>query len=144
VGLVRIQLLNGAEEPGLFHVARIRKDLMARNFFIAQYGFDRHIRRRPLVYYREGYKEQAEMAKSVVRNIRTASMQIYWDSPFDLIIVWGDPDVASKAGITSPVVQGEEVKDRGDAAKDFLNKVNDAKKTGEDLKKASEAPDLPR
>lgn len=145
VGLVRIQLLNGAGDPGLFHVGRIRQDLMSRNFYIAQYGFDRHTRRRPLVYYREGYEDQAKLAKDVVNNIRTALIKIYWDSPFDVIIVWGDPDVASQAGLTGPIVQGEEVKDKGNAAKEFLDKFNEAKKTGEDLNKAAtDAPDLPR
>ncbi len=145
VGLVRIQLLNGAGEPGLFHVGRIRKDLMQRNFFIGQYGFDRHTRRRPLIYYRKGYGDQAQMAKSIVNNIRTATLEIYWDSSFDLIIVWGDPDFAAGAGATGPVVQGEAVKDRGDAAKEFLDKFNESKDTASGLKDAATSvPDLPK
>ncbi len=144
VGLVRIQLLNGAGEPGLFHVGRIHKSLTSRNFYIAQYGFDRHTRTRPLIYYRKGYEAQAQMAKEIVANIRTATLEIQWDSPFDLIIVWGDPDVAARAGVSGPIVQGEEVKNKGNAAKDFVDKFNDAKDTATDLKDtATEAPPLP-
>lgn len=144
VGLVRIQLLNGAGEPGLFHVGRIRKSLISRNFYVAQYGFDRYTRTRPLIYYRKGYEAQAQMAKEIVANIRTATLEIQWDSPFDLIIVWGDPDVAAKAGASGPIVQGEEVKDKGDASKEFLDKFNDAKgKADEFNKAATDTPALP-
>lgn len=144
VGLVRIQLLNGADEPGLFHVSRIRKDLLARNYYVAQYGYDRYTRKRPLVYYREGYEPQARLAKDIVANPRTAVIKINWSSPFDVIIVWGDPDVASREGVSGPVVQGEPVRKGDNAAGEFLGKINDAKGTIEEGgKTATEAPDLP-
>ena len=144
VGLVRIQLLNGAGDPGLFHVGRIRKDLLARNYYIAQYGYDRYTRKRPLVYYREGYEPQARLAKDIVANPRTAVIKINWNSSFDVIIVWGDPDVASREGVSGPVVQGQPVKKGDNAAGEFLGKINDAKGTVEEGgKTATEAPDLP-
>jgi tetratricopeptide (TPR) repeat protein len=144
VGLVRIQLLNGADEPGLFHVGRIRNDLLARNYYIAQYGYDRYTRKRPLVYYREGYEPQARLAKDIVANPRTAVIKINWNSPFDVIIVWGDPDVASREGVSGPVVQGQPARKGDNAAGEFLGKINDAKGTIEEGgKTATEAPDLP-
>jgi hypothetical protein len=136
-------LLNGAAEPGLYHVGRIRKDLLARNFFVAQYGYDRWTRKRPLVYYRKGYEGQARFVKDIVANPRTAVAEITWSSPFDLIIVWGDPDVASAEGVSGPVVQGEPA-GKGEGVDGFLGKINDAKGTAEDVgKTATEAPDFP-
>jgi tetratricopeptide (TPR) repeat protein len=144
VGLVRVQLLNGAGEAGLYHVGQLHKKLTGRNFYIAQYGFDRHIRKRPLVYYRKGYEAQAAQVKEMVANVRTASIEIKFDTPFDLIVVWGDPDVAKEEGISGPVVQGTDARDDTNAAENFLNKVNDAKKLGKDVgETATEAPPLP-
>lgn len=144
VGLVRVQLLNGAGEPGLYHVGQLYSKLTSRKYYIAQYGYDRHVRKRPLVYYRKGYEAQAQQIKELIANIRTASIEIKFDTPFDLIVVWGDPDVAAESGVSGPLVQGTDAKDSGNAADAFLNKVNDAKKFGKDVgDTATEAPPLP-
>lgn len=144
VGLVRVQLLNGADEPGLFHVGRLYKDLKSRNYYIAQYGYDRHIRKRPLVYYRKGYEAQAGQIKDIVANIRTALIEIKFDSPFDIIVVWGDPDVAKQEGVSGPITQGSDVKADGGGLDGALNKFKEVKgKTEEAGKTVTEPPALP-
>jgi len=141
LGLVRLQILNGASEPGLYHVGRIRKAFLDRNFVVHQYGYDRHIRKRPLIYYREGYERQAQEAREIVANMRTAVKKINWDSPFDLIVVWGDPDVAASEGASGPVVQGTGVKrDASNPLGKVLDAANQVKDQGQQLKDVSETP----
>lgn len=146
VGLIRVQLLNGAEEVGLYHVGRIFKALKTEGYYIPPtngYGYDRHIRKRPLVYYRNGYEPQAKRAKEIVANARTAEIKIDFDTPFDLIIVWGDPDVAEREGVAGPIVHGEEAGEAGDASKAFFEGVNNAKGKVDQVKGAAEPPALP-
>jgi tetratricopeptide (TPR) repeat protein len=134
LGLIRIQVLNGAKEPGLYHVSQIRKKFLDRKMPVAQYGYDRHIRQRPYVWYRKGYEAQAAVAKEIVANHRTGLLPISWDSPFDIIVSYGDPDVAEQANVGGPLVQGEGVKDKGNAADDLLNGVKDVKDKVDDTK----------
>ncbi len=134
VGLIRVQLLNGAGDVGLYHVGQVYKKLKNRGLYVAQYGFDRHVRKRPLIYYRKGYEAQGKMAREMVSNPRTAMAEIQWDSPFDLVIVWGDPDYAKRENVSGPVVQGTITDGQGDDPSKYLNKFKDAKGTAQDAK----------
>lgn len=144
LGLIRLQILNGAQEPGLFHVGRIHKDFSKRNYVVHSYGYDRHIRKRPLIYYREGYEQQAQLAKEIVSNLRTAVKKINWDSPYDVIVVWGDPEVAQRTGTGGPIVQGTGVKrDPNDPLGKILEAKDKLQGQSEQIQDAAQPPPLP-
>ncbi len=144
LGLIRLQILNGAAEPGLFHVGRIHKDFTKRNYVVHSYGYDRYIRKRPLIYYREGYEKQAELAKEIVSNVRTATKKINWESPYDIIVVWGDPEVAQKSGTSGPVVQGTGTKpDGGNGLDKLLDAKDKLQGQSEKIQDAAQPPPLP-
>ncbi|MBH25477.1 MAG: hypothetical protein CMH57_13720 [Myxococcales bacterium] len=132
VGLVRLQILDGTSGGGTEQVNRIYATFRKRLMPISQFGVDRHIRSRPFIYYREGYEAQAEMARLIVANIRTAKKKITWDSPFDLIVVWGDPTAAEKAEVSGPLVQGEPQEEDALSAEDLAGKAEEAKGKAEE------------
>ena len=139
VGLVRLQILDGTSGAGAAQVNRIYTTFSKRLMPVSQFGVDRHIRSRPLVYFRDGYEAQAEMARMIIANIRTAKKKITWDSPFDLIVIWGDPGAAAAADVSGPLVQGEPQEDKGLSADELAAKAEEAKgKADEGKEKAKE------
>jgi len=91
VGWPRVQVLNGGGEGGLDETRRIVRALASHQLAVHQVGTDRHRCARPRVYYRPGWERAAREAWDLVGDVATVTGRISWDSPFDLIIVWGEP-----------------------------------------------------
>ncbi len=95
-GYVEILLLNGAGPEGEPHVERIKRDMGTMGRRPAFQGTDRYPRSKPIIYYKEPFKELAERLKDVVAAPGTKLKPITFNTAirsynFDLIVVWGMP-----------------------------------------------------
>ena len=105
-GYTRAQVLNGAGSAGLGAVEAIRGQLEEADVDVASYGHDRHIRLRPLIYFRGGFEDRANRLDRLLTLENVDLRQITWPSEFDIIVVFGGMEAADANPVPRPVVQG--------------------------------------
>lgn len=105
-GYTRAQLLNGAGAAGLGPVDGIRSQMMDADIDVASYGYERHIRLRPVIYYRDGYESTAHGLNRMLALPNTDVRVLTWQTDYDLVVVYGSMEAAASNPMPMPVVQG--------------------------------------
>jgi tetratricopeptide (TPR) repeat protein len=88
-GYLRAQLLNGAGDAGDDRIEEIHDAMIAEGIDVASYGYDRHARARPIIYYRQGFDEAAQTAERIIAHDLTVTRLLDWDSDYDLVVTFG-------------------------------------------------------
>jgi tetratricopeptide (TPR) repeat protein len=102
-GTARVQVLNGAGQPGVRRATAIRDALTGAGYDVASFGFDRYTRARPAVWHARGFEDAAAQVAGLVGD-GAQVRSIDWPTDYDLVVVWG---VAGEAGqLPGPLVQG--------------------------------------
>jgi len=105
-GYTRAQLLNGAGAAGLGPVDSIRSQMIDADIDVASYGYERHIRLRPVIYFRDGYESSARGLSRLLALPNTDVRVLTWQSGYDLVVVYGSMDAAASNPMPMPLVQG--------------------------------------
>ncbi|MCA9561846.1 MAG: LytR C-terminal domain-containing protein [Myxococcales bacterium] len=105
-GYAVAQILNGAGAPGLNTVTALRESMEGDGFQIDSFGYDRHTRMRSAIYYQPGLQERAEDVQAMIGSPETVLRPIDWDTEYDIIVTYGDPEAATAARVPRPLVQG--------------------------------------
>jgi tetratricopeptide (TPR) repeat protein len=138
MGTARVQVLNGAGQPGVARATEIRNALRGQGYDVASFGHDRHSRARPTVWYSRGFEQVASEAATVVGE-GVQSRPIDWATDFDVVVVWG---TTSQPGqLPRPLVQGYLSLESGDpeqAVEDTEDTLLDVRDTVEDPEGAAQ------
>ena len=140
-GYVEILLLNGAGPEGEPHVARIKRDLGTMGRRPAFVGTDKNPRSKPLVYYKEPFKDLAEQIKDTVAAPRTKMKPITFNTAikkysFDIVVVWGMPHRAALKELPKVQMGGGDAAGGGAEGSSPLDAFKEATGTVEDAKGA--------
>lgn len=93
-GFCKIKLINGLKEEYSEHAEeelyRIETLLQKMKFTEITKGKDKHVRERPIIWYKDHSKHQAYIFMKIIDHPKTIVVPIDWDSEFDIIISWAD------------------------------------------------------
>ncbi len=141
-GYFRMIIGNGAGELGLDQVMRIKAELEARRYAVADLRNTTRIYTVPEIWYRPGFEEHAERIRTILGVKRVRMERIDYDTLDDMMIIWGQPDAVNiSVDVHAPVVQGTRAEGKGSglsdltgAVKDTQGEVDGAVKTGSGVK----------
>lgn len=127
-GYARVQLLNGAGRNGVRVVEDLKDTIEAQGYIVESFGYDRHDRVRPSIYYRPGFGEQAN---NIARAIDSDDVRLVETSGIDfhVVVTYGTVELAVAQSLPRPLVQG---------TWDGTILSGDAEETGEDAVQAGE------
>lgn len=103
-GYAHVKLLNGMSQEnrdiGSDNVS-ILKDLMAKIGYPPEaIGLDKHVRTRPIIWYKKPSKAVAYVMKKLINNNpHVLLVPIDWNSKFDIIVSWADKVGTSPDGV---------------------------------------------
>lgn len=102
-GYAHVKLLNGMSQEnrdiGDDNVS-ILKDLLVKIEYPPEaIGIDKHVRKRPIIWYKRPSKAVAYVLKKLIKNPHVLLVPIDWKSKFDIIISWADKVGISPDGV---------------------------------------------
>ena len=140
-GYMEIEVLNGTGSIGLEKVKQIKSQIEGMKYKVNKFGNDRYVRHYPIIYFRPGFEEEVQIMKKILNSAKTKERKIHWDTIYDMVIVWGDPQAEAEestvvlkpeyhgtptdAEKTDPFGKGMETLEKG---KEKVDKVKDAEK----------------
>ncbi|MFT5431322.1 MAG: tetratricopeptide (TPR) repeat protein [Myxococcota bacterium] len=101
-GFARIKVVNSLGEYGEDEVARIVKTSKQLKYVDVEEGVDKKKNREtPVIWFKKHSAPTAWMMKKIVIHPGTVMTHIHWDTPYDVIVSWGNK-LVKRDGVKQP------------------------------------------